>query len=117
MKLNFSNLLITFAAVLMLALSAQAQEELPILETQDPNHHELNLDEDKTLIYERTNSHPTTVKDSLQLTPRVSPNHPYKIVRPDASKNNPKDAYDDALSFNFLYYMLQKFKLSDLIDQ
>ena len=117
MKLNFSNLLITFAALLMLALSAQAQEELPILETPDPNHRELNLNEDKTLIYERVSNHPSTVKDSLQLTPRILPNHPNKIVKPDASKNDPKDAYDDALSFNFLYYMLQKFKLSDLIDQ
>lgn len=117
MKLNVSSLLTTLAAVLSLTLSVQAQEELPVLETQDPNHHEFYLDEDKTLIYERPSSHPSTIKDSLQLTPRITPNHPGKVVKPDANKNNPKDAYDDALSFNFLYYMLQKFKLSDLIDQ
>lgn len=118
MKLNVSNLLTTLAAVWVLTLPAQAQEELPAtLETPDPNHREFNLNEDKTLIYERTSSHTTVVKDSVQSTPRVTPNHASKVVRPDASKNNSKDAYDDALSFNFLYYMLQKFKLSDLIDQ
>jgi hypothetical protein len=118
MKLNVSNLLTTLAAVFFMALSAQAQEEMPILETQDPNpnHRELNLNEDKTLIYDRTSSHTTAVKDSIQSAPRVSPNHSNK-AKMDAGKNNSKEAYDDALSFNFLYYMLQKFKLSDLIDQ
>ena len=118
MKLNVSNLLTTLAAVWLLTLSAQAQEELPgTLETPDPSHREFNLNEDKTLMYDRTSSHTNAVKDSIQSTPRVTPNNSNKVVRPDASKNNSKEAYDDALSFNFLYYMLQKFKLSDLIDQ
>ena len=113
MKLKVSNLLTTFATVFILGLSAQAQEGLPILESPDPAHREFNLNEDKTLIYERS-GHSSTVKDSTQLlTPRVVPT--MKSTKPDAGKS--KEADDDALSFNFLYYMLQKFKLSDLIDQ
>ena len=116
MKLKVSNLLAAFATVFILGLSAQAQEELPIIENPDPTHREFNLNEDKILIYDRSN-HSSTARDSAQLmmTPRVVPTHTNKAAKPDASKS--KEADDDALSFNFLYYMLQKFKLSDLIDQ
>ncbi|HRI77999.1 MAG TPA: hypothetical protein PLR06_00560 [Cyclobacteriaceae bacterium] len=111
MKLKVSNLLATFAAVFILGLTAQAQEDMPVVENPDPYHREFNLNEDKILIYDR--SHSTTAKDSVQVLQRVVPGN--KALKPDASKN--KEAEDDALSFNFLYYMLQKFKLSDLIDQ
>ena len=117
MKLKVSNLLTTITAVLALVYCANAQDELPVLETKDPLHRELNLGEDKTLIYDRTN-HPQSVKDSLQQQgSRNSPGHNTKMSRPDANRNTAKDADEDALSFNFLFYMLQKFKLSDLIDQ
>ena len=33
------------------------------------------------------------------------------------SKQEQKDEDDSILSFNFLYYMFQKFKMSDMIDQ
>ena|SRR6185295_12349411 len=112
MKLKVSKLLATLAAVFILSWSAQAQEEMPVVENPDPYHREFNLNEDKILIYDRSHS---TVKDSVQLLQRTIPAHSTKAVRPDASKS--KEAEDDALSFNFLYYMLQKFKLSDLIDQ
>ena len=112
MKLKVSKLLATLAAVFILSLSARAQEEMPVVENPDPYHREFNLNEDKILIYDRGHS---TVKDSIQIMQRAVPAHSTKAVRPDASKS--KEAEDDALSFNFLYYMLQKFKLSDLIDQ
>ncbi len=101
MKVKVSTILATSAAVFLITLSAQAQEELPILELQDPNHRELNLNEDKTLIYD----HPghTSVRDSSK-------------SKGEAQKGKGKDE-DDTLSFNFLYYMFQKFKMSDMIDQ
>ena len=102
------------AAVFLLALSAQAQEDLPVLEIQDPTHSELNLDEDKTLIYDHP-SHTSIVKDSVQ---RVVPSHNTKMAKPEPNKGSRKDRdEDETLSFNFLYYMFQKFKMSDLIDQ
>ena len=110
MKVKVSTILATSAAVFLITLSAQAQEELPILELQDPNHRELNLNEDKTLIYD----HPghTSVRDSSQSTLRATPVLPSK---PKAEAQKAKE--DDTLSFNFLYYMFQKFKMSDMIDQ
>ncbi len=114
MKVKVSTILATSAAVFLITLSAQAQEELPILELQDPNHRELNLNEDKILIYD----HPghTSVRDSsTQATPRMTPVLPSK-PKAEVQKGKGKDE-DDTLSFNFLYYMFQKFKMSDMIDQ
>ena len=105
------------AAACLLALSAQAQEDLPVLEIQDPTHSELNLDEDKTLIYDHP-SHTSIVKDSVQIVTRVVPSHNTKMAKPEPNKGSRKEKdEDETLSFNFLYYMFQKFKMSDLIDQ
>ena len=116
MKVKVSNLLTSFAAVILIAFSVQAQEELPILETQDPEHRELNLDEDKTLIYDHP-SHTSVARDTIMLVPRTTSSQ--KVQKPEPGKNARKEGGDgdDALSFNFLYYMIQKFKMSDLIDQ
>ena len=117
MKVRVSSLLVSMAAVFLIAFSAQAQEELPILETQDPPHRELNLDEDKVLIYDHSN-HIWQAKDSVQVGVRIVASHPAKISKQDAHKGSLKEREgEDALSFNFLYYMFQKFKMSDLIDQ
>lgn len=114
MKVKFSTILATSAAVFLITLSVQAQEALPILELQDPNHRELNLNEDKTLIYD----HPghTSVRDSSQTTTRYVPVAPAAKPKVEGSKAKGKDD-EDTLSFNFLYYMFQKFKMSDMIDQ
>lgn len=115
MKVKVSYLLASFIAILF-ALSVKAQDELPLLEIQDPSHREFNLDEDKTLIYDH--SHSTVVRDSIQSTPRVTPSVPLKTAKPDSHRNGVKEKEEaDALSFNFLYYIIQKYKMSDLIDQ
>ncbi len=106
-----------FTAGFLLTLSAQAQEDLPVLEIQDPTHSELNLDEDKTLIYDHP-SHTSIVKDSIQVMTRVVPSVNTKTAKPEPHKNSRKERdEEETLSFNFLYYMFQKFKMSDLIDQ
>jgi hypothetical protein len=115
MKVKVSYLLAAFITI-FLAISAKAQDELPLLEIQDPAHRELNLDEDKTLIYDHSN-HATSVRDSIQSTPRIVPSSPVKTAKPDAHRTLREKEEADALSFNFLYYFLQKFKMSDLVDQ
>jgi hypothetical protein len=116
MKVKVSYLLASFIAILF-ALSVKAQDELPLLEIQDPSHREFNLDEDKTLIYD-PNSHTNTSRDSIQSTPRVVPFVPLKTAKPDSHRNTAKEKEEaDALSFNFIYYIIQKYKMSDLIDQ
>jgi hypothetical protein len=71
------------------------------------SHPELNLNEDKTLIAEP--------EQKLML------NHPAPKETTSSSKTKPKtnpekDEDEDALSFNFLYYIIQKFKYSDIVD-
>lgn len=117
MKVKVSILMAPLAALFLLTFSVKAQDELPILETQDPIHQELNLGEDKPLIYDHP-SHSSVVKDSVQFTPRILPGQSVKNTKSEAHKNGRKDKdEEDALSFNFLYYMFQKFKMSDWIDQ
>ena len=50
---------------------------------------------------------PTTQRDSVQVKP-VS-----KVTKP--SEKSQKNT-EDPLSFNFLYYIIEKFKLSDIIE-
>jgi hypothetical protein len=116
MKVRVSSLLATFAAVFLMALSAQAQEELPVLEPPDNNHKELNFDEDKILLYDRS-SHVGQAKDTVQYSSRVSATtHSAKAPKSESHKVNIKEREgEDALSYNFLYYMFQKFKMSDLV--
>jgi hypothetical protein len=68
----------------------------------------LNLHEDKTLISEPEQKSAIHHPASKENTPSA------KTTRP---KSNPeKDEDEDALSFNFLYYIIQKFKYSDIVD-
>jgi hypothetical protein len=115
MKVKFSTIL-TFAIAafsICFVLSANAQEEGSSLnEFQDLNQNsELNLEEDKTLIFESENK---SVKHEAEVP---SPNKPaVKTKSPEAVKSG-NNKEEDALSFNFLYYIIQKFKYSDLLDQ
>lgn len=116
MKGSFSILSALFP-LLLLCFSAVAQEELQVIETPDPSHRELNLDEDKILIYDHP-SHTSVVRDTIQTIQRIAPATHVKSSRAEAGRSAKKDKEDEeALKFNFLYYMLQKFKLSDLVDQ
>jgi hypothetical protein len=49
-------------------------------------------------------------KDSSQMKSYPALKHKADQNRPSSGKE------EDALSFNFLYYIIQKFKISDLID-
>jgi hypothetical protein len=35
----------------------------------------------------------------------------------EAEKNSAKQSEEDVISFNFLYYIIQKFKMSDIVDK
>ena len=37
--------------------------------------------------------------------------------QPVVEKENGKQEDEDVLSFNFLYYIIQKFKMSDIVDK
>ena len=104
----------------LLSTSANAQHEgLSPNESQDPNHLEYNLTDDKPLLLEHDSKLKGPTRDSI--APR---NRPVSTVTPSAkakssehNKSLTSKEEDDALSFNFLYYIIQKFKISDLVDE
>ena len=126
MKINFSHILASalIAFVSLLSFASFGQDEGQPLPTvlQDANHQELNLNsEDKTLIYEHSSS--KSGKNTSSETHQNSILIPTKAKNPEANKpasipsnSNTKDG-DDALSFNFLFYIIQKYKFADIIDQ
>jgi len=90
-----------------------AQEGFPSQSYQEPGYQEFNLNEDKLLIYEvnenkSSGSTISTNRDSIAI----------KAAKARVSKK-PTDEKkeEDALSFNFLYYIIQKYKISDIVDQ
>lgn len=107
-------LTITLAFVGLIVYSAQAQEAIQN-ETQEKeikelsSHPELNLEDDKTLIYESEQQKPINQPASKE---SVSP---VKSSKPKSDKTT-AEKEEDALSFNFLYYIFQKFKYSDIVD-
>ena len=123
MKIKFSLLPASATIVfgLLLSFSVLAQEEgMPLTELQDVNHQELNLnDEDKTLIYE------VDSKSGKNIPAESHPNGAQVVVKSKSSDSHKPSATstpnakegDDALSFNFLFYIIQKYKFSDIIDQ
>jgi hypothetical protein len=57
-----------------------------------------------------------TAKDSAALKPATKAT---KVHSPDTSKTSvkrPSEADDSILSFNFLYYIFQKYKMQDIVD-
>ncbi len=108
------SLVVIIALSGLLVYSVQAQENLPT----DPqereirelnNHPELNLDDDKTLLLESEGQKPPSqaiVKEAVTVN---------KSTKSKSDKANP-DKEEEALSFNFLYFIIQKFKISDIVD-
>ena len=58
----------------------------------------------------------TIIKDSIAVRPTLRTN---KVQTPDSSKvpvKRPSEDDDSILSFNFLYYIFQKYKMQDVVD-
>lgn len=118
MNQKFTHLFFTvFAFCAMLVFSAQAQEHSPVtdpteVEIKELNSHpELNLNEDKTLLLE-SSEHQQRPHGAVVNREQVVTKQPAKAkVEKPAEKEE-----EDALSFNFLYYIISKFKYSDIVD-
>ena len=57
--------------------------------------------------------HVVAGKDSINSRAQARP-----VKQPEAAKNSakPSSQEDDILSFNFLYYLFEKYKLQDIVD-
>ena len=97
--------------------SATAQEGVPNNEIPDLNFYP-ELKEEKPLLFEpdkaaSNNERTTQSRDQFIVAPKSS-----KSKTGDTSKGSGiTKTEDDALSFNFLYYIIQKFKISDIVEQ
>ncbi|MBL7878160.1 MAG: hypothetical protein JNL53_21010 [Cyclobacteriaceae bacterium] len=119
MKINFSLLLVLiFGSLLMTSItSVYAQEGVPHNEIPEIGPY-LNSDqstrEEKPLLYEPESKPITPVKDqpfNSNVTTKT------KSKNPEQAKASGTKPEEDALSFNFLYYIIQKFKISDIVEQ
>ena len=113
-KLIFS--LLTLATTGLLALPVAAQEDAQSnAEIQELNsHQELNLNEDKTLIMDADAKSPKTSQATRDSSPaQINVKKQETQQKPSSSS---ADKADDPLSFNFLYFIIQKFKISDIVD-
>jgi hypothetical protein len=115
MKVKFSHFLgCTIALVSLVVFSANAQEGIPNNEIPDLNFHP-ELQEERPLLVEPVGNNvekPSQNKEQLIAAPKSG-----RIKSVDGSKNPAAKPEDDALSFNFLYYIIQKFKISDIVEE
>lgn len=111
MKLKFSYLF-SLGVLSLMAGAAYAQEGSQGPEELVPPFVEASTKEDKPLIYEPEGKAPNNQQSTV--APSTSKSKPKAT---DSSKNVATKPEDDALSFNFLLHIIQKFKSSDVIGQ
>jgi hypothetical protein len=123
MRMKFHRILFVLLVCLIssfVAGEAYGQEaSFPGTETEDP---ELHKERDKLMAapgeldpaFRKTQS-TATLKDSATFKPALKAT---KTQTPDASKQPPRPSQEDdsILSFNFLYYIFQKYKMQDVVD-
>jgi hypothetical protein len=113
-----SKLIFSFALFLALGAytsTAVAQEEGQSTSgIQELNSHpDLNLNEDKTLI---SDADAKTVKAQPGNKEVNNPAATNAKAKTDAQNKATEKTEEDPLSFNFLYFIIQKFKISDIVD-
>jgi hypothetical protein len=91
--------------LLLLSTSAMAQESSGFPNDDNRNPYEVN----QTL-----DSHGNVVKENHRDSLTVRPLVIAKPKSPEATNKN--KTQEEPLSFNFLYYIIQKFKGSDVVD-
>jgi hypothetical protein len=127
MKIQLHHILfLSFIATTAVVSSSYAQDSNGAdFEMTDPERDKLEKDkilyspgEGENRYTPKASTQPTS-RDSITVTrpipvasPKVKPEQPVKAAE---KHHQPKDD-DSILSFNFLYYIIQKYKLQDIID-
>lgn len=94
---------------------SNAQEEgQTATEVQELNqqHPELNLNDDKTLLMDADIKASKNQPNTRETVPVNVKNKSDGATKPSSSEKTE----EDPLSFNFLYFIIQKFKISDIVD-
>lgn len=97
---------IAFLALMGWSGAVMAQEELDPLRGERTEHVEVSDLDSRPLSKASVSSGREVTRDSVAVKPAAA-------RKPDAKSEN---SQDDILSFNFLYYIIQRFKLSDIVD-
>lgn len=115
MKPKYSHFLgFTIALLMLVIANANAQEGIPNNEIPDIIFNQ-ELQEEKPLLYDPATSADKNAQSKELLN---SSQKTAKSKSVEGSKNPAvKPEEEDALSFNFLYYIIQKFKISDIVEQ
>jgi hypothetical protein len=80
------------------------KEREPLYSTGEPIEH-------------HKSSSPTLAKDSAAIAPKmVAQQRSIKPATENVKPESKQPADDSILSFNFLYYIIQKYKLQDIVD-
>lgn len=104
---------LSFALVVMAVSPVAAQEGLPNHESPELTPlPDMDLREEKPLLYDPEGKPSNSIQRESQ-NPVAKP----KAKVSDSGNTKPGAKGDDALSFNFLYYIIQKFKISDIVEQ
>lgn len=117
-KLTFSFFLSTLLSALLNGIGTSAcAQEYPGSDLGAPNYQQGGAYEvdDKPLIYEPEGSTKTyRARDTTYTRPAPAAK---KAANPSSKTNgNGKPKEEDPLSFNFLYYIIQKFKSTDILE-
>lgn len=112
MRIKLSVLSAIFVLIIFCEKKVFAQEDIQTqTEIQELNSHpELNLNRDKTLLMEADKP----VKNSYSDRDYTSP--PANIKKTETTKTATDKNEKNPLSFNFLYFIIEKFKISDIVD-
>lgn len=118
MRAKITSLLLPFALILG-ASTAFAQDELP---NPDFNNYQENVYDEKPLLYEEGKSsqrqqqqQQIIVRDTAYARPSAGNSKPKANNASDKKPAPTSNPAADPLNFNFLYYIFQKFKASDMM--
>ncbi|MBS1682285.1 MAG: hypothetical protein JST48_11280 [Bacteroidetes bacterium] len=120
MQLKIKFLLLVLLAAPLVVSQVFAQEGAPgnTPELQELNSHvELNLNDDKTLIMDVEVKPTKAIPTAKESTPAVSTINNKKVEPQNKPVVAPSKTDEDLLNFNFLYFIIQKFKISDIVDK
>src|SRR5688572_21852147 len=113
MRAKYLTAIISFLFLLIgISREGYSQDEMPgpdlnSVSTQEPGEYD-----EKPLLYEEGRTSRSASTDSIQSRPPALAPAPAKKVAPQLDLKKPKD--EDPLNFNFLFYIITKFKSSDL---
>lgn len=107
-----------FLATWLVSTRALAQEGTEVQEFNN-SHPELNMGDDKMLMDgdskagKVSQGRDTNTSNSTATSTNTKKQEPQK---PSSSNPSNDKTQEDPLSFNFLYFIIQKFKFSDIVD-